>query len=181
VDGFWYGHVGWLFARDLMHPDYRVVRDLARYPEVVWLDRLWMVPGLLLAAACYWACGWGGVVYGYCLSVVLVFQVTFAVNSVGHLFGPQRFDTGDGSRNNFVLGILAMGDGWHNNHHRAPTSARHGFAWYEFDLSFLTIRLLERLGLVWGVKLPPAHVLNGEPRPPAPGQGVPAPVGGHPQ
>src|SRR5262249_32987696 len=132
-DGFWYGHVGWLFARDLMNPDARLVRDWLRYPELVWLDRLWVLPGLLRAAGCYLAGGWGGVVYGYCLSVVLIFQVTFAVNSVGHLLGPRRFDTGDGSRNNPVLGYLSMGDGWHNNHHKAPGSARHGFAWYEFD------------------------------------------------
>ena len=77
---------------------------------------------------------------------------TLTVNSVGHLFGPQRFDTGDGSRNNFVLGFLAMGDGWHNNHHRAPTSARHGFAWYEFDVSYHAIRSLRLLKLVWDVR-----------------------------
>ena len=88
--------------------------------------------------------------------VAAAFQITFAVNSVGHLFGSQRFDTGDGSRNNWLIGLLALGEGWHNNHHRAPTSARHGFAWYELDLSYLFIRTLERLGLVWDVKAPPA-------------------------
>jgi stearoyl-CoA desaturase (delta-9 desaturase) len=161
VDGFLYGHCGWLFARDLTHPDDRIVHDFTRYPEIVWLDRLWMIPGLLLAAACFAVGGWGAVVTGYCLCVAFVFQVTFAVNSIGHLFGPQRFDTGEGSRNNFVLGFLAMGDGWHNNHHRAPTSARHGFAWYEFDVSFQTIRLFKMLGLVWGVKQPPAGLMTG--------------------
>lgn len=161
VDGFWYGHMGWLFANDLMHPDESVVRDLTKYPEIVWLDRLWMVPGVLLAALCYAIDGWSGVVFGFCASVVLIFQVTFAVNSIGHLWGPQRFDTGEGSRNNLVLGYLAMGDGWHNNHHRAPSSARHGFAWYEFDMSYQTIRLFAWLGLVWDVKQPPASVLAG--------------------
>lgn len=159
VDGFLYGHVGWLFARDLMNPDETVVHDLTRYREIVWLDRLWMVPGLVLAAACLAAGGWGGLVYGYCLSVVLVFQVTFAVNSIGHLYGPQRFDTGEGSRNNFVLGYLGMGDGWHNNHHRAPSSARHGFAWYELDMSYAFIRALRLTGLAWDVKQPPAALL----------------------
>jgi stearoyl-CoA desaturase (delta-9 desaturase) len=154
-DGFLYGHVGWLFSQDLMHPDESVVHDLRKYRELIWLDRLWMVPGLLLAAACFALGGWGGLVFGYCLSVVFVFQVTFAVNSVGHLFGPQRFETGDGSRNNPVLGILAMGDGWHNNHHRAPSSARHGFAWYELDMSYVFLRMMERIGLVWDLKQPP--------------------------
>ncbi|WP_246173794.1 acyl-CoA desaturase [Limnoglobus roseus] len=161
VDGFWYGHCGWLFARDLMNPDHGNVRDLLKFPELVWLDRLWMIPGILAAAACYTIDGWSGLIYGYCLSTVLVFQVTFAVNSVGHLWGRQRFDTGEGSRNNWLLGYLAMGDGWHNNHHRAPTSARHGFAWYELDLSYLAIRMLRRMRVVWAVRQPSARVLAG--------------------
>lgn len=159
VDGFWYGHVGWLFARDLMRPDHAGVKDLTRYPELVWLDRFWMVPGVLAAGACYLIDGWSGLIWGYALSTVLIFQVTFAVNSIGHLWGPQRFATGEGSRNNWLLGFLAMGDGWHNNHHRAPTSARHGFAWYEFDLSYQFIKLLRRCGLAWDVRQPPAGVM----------------------
>jgi stearoyl-CoA desaturase (delta-9 desaturase) len=159
VDGFWHGHMGWLFASDLMYPDPRLVRDLAKYPELVWLDRLWMLPGLLLAAGCYLALGWDGLVWGFCLGVVLVFQLTFAVNSIGHRWGKRRFDTSEGSRNNLALGYLAMGDGWHNNHHRAPTSARHGLAWYEFDMTYRVIRLLARLGLAWEVREPPAAVL----------------------
>lgn len=174
ADGFWYGHVGWLFARDLMNPDHNEARDLTRYPELVWLDKLWMIPGMLFAAACYAIDGLPGLVYGYCLAIVFVFQVTFAVNSIGHLFGPQRFDTGEGSRNNFVLGILAMGDGWHNNHHRAPSSARHGFAWYEFDVSYQVIRFLRLVGIVWGVKQPPASVLGGTGNRPDTGHDLPA-------
>jgi stearoyl-CoA desaturase (delta-9 desaturase) len=180
VDGFWHGHLGWLFTRDLMRPDERLVRDLAKYPELVWLDRLWMVPGLLLAAACYAVLGWNGLVYGFCMSVVLVFQVTFAVNSIGHLFGRQRFATGEGSRNNMVLGYLAMGDGWHNNHHRAPYSARHGFAWYELDMTYAFIRLLALVGLAWDVKQPPAELRAGgttrEPEPEADPAGQPGPA-----
>ncbi|MBA4187908.1 MAG: acyl-CoA desaturase [Planctomycetaceae bacterium] len=162
IDGFFYGHMGWLFARDLMRPDEKVVHDLVKYPELVWLDRFWMVPGFLLAGACFAVGDWGGLVYGYCLSVVLVFQITFAVNSIGHMFGPQRFETGEGSRNNLLLGYLAMGDGWHNNHHRAPSSARHGFAWYEFDMSYLFIRSMKLVGLAWDIKQPPAGVLSGK-------------------
>src|SRR6266545_813234 len=109
LDGFWHGHMGWLFTRDLMHPDPHLVRDLAKYPELVWLDRLWMLPGLLLAAGCYLVDGWSGLVWGFCLGVVAVFQVTFAVNSIGHRWGRRRFDTPEESRNNLVLGYLAMG------------------------------------------------------------------------
>lgn len=165
VDGFVHGHMGWLFTQDLMKPDERIVHDLTKYPELVWLERLWMIPAVLLAAACYAVLGWNGLVYGFCLSVVLVFQVTFAVNSIGHLFGRQRFDTGEGSRNNLVLGYLAMGDGWHNNHHRAPYSARHGFAWYELDMTFAFIRLLALLRLAWDVKEPPAELRAGRAAP----------------
>jgi len=78
---------------------------------------------------------------------------------LGHTWGPQRFATGEGSRNNVLLGILAMGDGWHNNHHRAPTSARHGFAWYEFDMAYSVIKLMKRVGIVWGVRQPPAAAM----------------------
>jgi stearoyl-CoA desaturase (delta-9 desaturase) len=161
VGGFLHGHMGWLFTRDLMTPDARVAHDLTKYPELVWLDRLWMVPGLVLAGACFAVGGWGGLVYGYCLSVVLVFQVTFAVNSIGHLIGRQRFETGEGSRNNLVLGYLAMGEGWHNNHHRAPYSARHGFAWYELDLTYQFVRFLALLRLAWDVKEPSDELLPG--------------------
>lgn len=162
VGGLLHGHVGWLFTQDLMEPDRKLVRDLTKYPELVWLERFWLVPGLLLAAACYAALGWNGLIYGYCLGTVLVFQVTFAVNSLGHVWGPQRFATGEGSRNNLVLGYLAMGDGWHNNHHKAPHSARHGFAWYELDLTYQFIRLCARLGLVWGIKEPSAALRAGQ-------------------
>ena len=165
IDGFFYGHMGWLFARDLMRPDQKVVHDLTKYPELVWLDRFWMVPAFLLAGACYAVGDWGGLVYGYCLSVVLVFQITFAVNSIGHLFGPQRFETGEGSRNNLVLGYLAMGDGWHNNHHRAPSSARHGFAWYEFDMSYMFIKAMRVVGLAWDIKQPPPGLMAGPGKP----------------
>ncbi|AMV26964.1 Fatty acid desaturase [Gemmata sp. SH-PL17] len=159
---FWHAHFGWLFTRDPGVSDTRSIRDLTKYPELVWLDRLWVLPGLLLAAACYALLGWNGLVYGYCLTTVLVLHVTFAINSVAHLFGRQRFGTGDGSRNNAPLGILALGEGWHNNHHRAPHSARHGFAWYEFDETYVFIRVLARLGVVWDVKLPPPEILKSE-------------------
>jgi stearoyl-CoA desaturase (Delta-9 desaturase) len=143
-----------------LKPDLGAVKDLAKFPELVWLDRLWILPGLVVAGVCYAALGWSGVVYSYCLTVAAAFHITFAVNSVGHLFGRQRFDTDDGSRNNWLVGILALGEGWHNNHHRAPSSARHGLAWYELDLSYVCIRVLAFFGLIWDVKQPPAGILS---------------------
>ena len=161
VRGFWYAHLGWMFSRDILSVDYSGVKDLAKFPELVWLDRFWRLPSLLFVAACYWALGWGGVVVGYCFPLAVMFQVTFAVNSVCHLFGSRRFETGEESRNNWWVALLANGEGWHNNHHRAPYSARHGFAWYELDSSYQVIRVLAWLGLVWGVKLPPPELLAG--------------------
>ncbi len=168
VDSFWHAHVGWLFTADRTRPDFSTVRDLARYPELVWLDRLWMLPGAAAAGLSYLAAGWAGVVWGFALGTVLVFQVTFAVNSIGHRWGARRFATREGSRNNFVLGILALGDGWHNNHHRAPRSARHGLAWYEHDMGYQIIRLFRVCGLVWDVRQPPAEVLAAARTPAAP-------------
>ena len=162
IKNFFHAHLGWLFTVNPALPDAHLIRDLTKYPELVWLERLWVLPGVLLACACYAILGWGGVIYGYCLTVVFVLHVTFAVNSVAHLFGRKRFDTGDSSRNNAALGILALGEGWHNNHHRAPHSARHGFAWYEYDETYLFIRVLAWFGLVWAVKLPTAAGQAGE-------------------
>ncbi len=167
IKNFFHAHLGWLFTGDPTIPDPHGIRDLTKYPELVWLERLWVVPGVLVACACYALLGWSGVVYGYCLTAVLVLNVTFAVNSVAHLFGRRRFETNDGSRNNAALGILALGEGWHNNHHRVPNSARHGFAWYEFDETYLFIRVLARLGLVWNVKLPSTKVRAGKAGEPA--------------
>lgn len=161
VGGFWHGHFGWLFSRVTVHAEESYVRDLIKYPELVWLERFWLLPSVLFAACCFAIGGWEGVVYWYCLNVVLVSHMTYSVNSIGHLFGSRRFNTSDGSRNNIVLGYLAMGDGWHNNHHRVPSSARHGFAWYELDVSYQTIKLLARLGLVWNVRTPPPEMLAG--------------------
>jgi stearoyl-CoA desaturase (delta-9 desaturase) len=166
--GFWYAHLGWMFSRDLMDPDRGVVKDLNEHPELVWLDRLWMLPGLLFAVGCYLALGWGGVVVGYCLPLALMYQVTFAINSVCHLFGTRRFETGEESRNNWLFALLANGEGWHNNHHRASYSARHGFAWYELDTSYQLIRLFAWLRLAWDVKLPPPGLLPGGDIPPGP-------------
>lgn len=160
-DGFWHAHMGWLFGRHQLRQDRALIKDLIKYPELMWLDCLWMAPGILFGAACYGTLGWAGVVVGYLLPVAIAFQLTFLVNSVGHLLGPQRFQTNDGSRNNIVLGYLTMGDGWHNNHHRVPYSARAGFAWYEADACYRIIWLLSRLGLVWDVKLPPKELLAG--------------------
>ncbi len=160
--GFLWAYAGWMFAT-LEEPDWGRVRDLTRFPELVWLERLWLLPPVLLAGACWLAGGWGLVCVGFCLSAVAGLHGASLVNTLGHLAGSRRYPTPDGSRNSLLLALLTFGDGWHNNHHHYPHSAQAGFFRWEVDGSYRVIRLLELAGLVWGVRGVPPHKL----RPPA--------------
>ncbi|MCA9546882.1 MAG: acyl-CoA desaturase, partial [Myxococcales bacterium] len=111
--GFWRSHLLWWMAAENRRPDLAQVRDLARYPELRLLERFYATPALLTAAACYGLGGWGGFVVGFCWSTVLVWHATFAINSLAHLWGRQDHATGDDSRNNAVLAVLTLGEGWH--------------------------------------------------------------------
>jgi stearoyl-CoA desaturase (delta-9 desaturase) len=131
------------------------VRDWNRYPELRWLNRYHWVPGLLLGAGCFWIGGWKGLVWGWVVSTVLVYHATFTVNSLCHRFGRRRYATQDDSRNNWLVALLTLGEGWHNNHHHYQASARQGFVWWQFDVSYYTLRLLELCGVVWDIRVPP--------------------------
>jgi stearoyl-CoA desaturase (delta-9 desaturase) len=157
--GFLWGHCAWVFVT-LESPEHGTVRDLTRFPELVWLERLWLVPGFLLAGVCWLVGGWSLLCAGFCLSAVIVMHTAFLVNSLGHLVGSRRYPTADQSRNSFLLAVLTLGDGWHHNHHHYPHSANHGFFWWEIDTSYRVIRLLERVGLVWDVRPVPPHKLH---------------------
>lgn len=160
LGGLWHAHIGWLLSPKVMNVGYERMKDFTRDPELVWLNRLFFLPGLLCVVATYYLLGWTGVVWGYCLGTALCAQVTLAVGSFGHVYGEQHFSTGDSSRNNVILGYAAFGDGWHNNHHRAPSSAKQGFTPSQPDLGYDCIRGFRKLGLVWDVKLPPDSVLE---------------------
>jgi stearoyl-CoA desaturase (delta-9 desaturase) len=152
---FW-SHVGWILSGLHERTDYESVRDLARYPELHWLNRYHWAPALALAILCFAVDGMTGLVWGFCISTVLVYHVTFAINSLSHVIGRRRYQTTDDSRNNFVLAVLTMGEGWHNNHHHYQSSANQGFFWWEIDCSYYLIRLLGLVGLVWDIRTPPA-------------------------
>lgn len=157
--GFWWSYFTWMFA-SLEKPDDDLVKDLTRYAELVWLERLWLLPALLMVAV-FWLCGgWSMVCVAYCLPVVVALHGASFVNSVSHLVGSRRYPTRDQSRNSFWVAMLTFGDGWHNNHHHYPHAAQAGFFWWEIDGSFRFIRLLERLGIVWDVRRVPAHKLD---------------------
>jgi stearoyl-CoA desaturase (delta-9 desaturase) len=163
--GFLWSYAGWMFAT-LEEPDWGSVRDLRRYPELVWLERFWLVPGLLLAGACWLVGGWSMVWLDFCLTAVIAVHGAAVINSLSHMIGSRRYPTPDQSRNSLLLAIFTLGDGWHNNHHHYPHAAQAGFFWWEIDGSFRLIRLLERLGLVWGVRRVPAHKLLPAAHPP---------------
>jgi stearoyl-CoA desaturase (delta-9 desaturase) len=165
-DGFWYAHQGWIFDGRFDASPLEQVRDFAGYPELVWLNRWHVVPPIALAAL---LCAFGGasaVVWGYCVSTVALWHATYSINSLAHLWGTRRYDTPDDSRNNWLLGLLTFGEGWHNNHHHYCASARQGFRWWEIDVSYYLLRGLAALGIVWDLREPPLQVLRAtsEPR-----------------
>jgi stearoyl-CoA desaturase (Delta-9 desaturase) len=169
--GFLWSHVGWFLARENFATRERLVPDLARYPELRWLDR-WdaAVPAGLALALCgtgAWleaaapSLGtgpWQMLVWGFCISTVALWHATFTINSLAHRHGSRRYATRDHSRNNPWLALLTLGEGWHNNHHRYPAAARQGFYWWELDLSWLALRLLAALGVVWDLRPVPLAV-----------------------
>jgi stearoyl-CoA desaturase (delta-9 desaturase) len=156
--GVLWSHFIWAYTLRVMQPDWKTVRDFTHFPEIRFLEKNCHLPGLLLAGMCWLIGGWGGLLLGFCFSTVFLYFVTNAVNSIGHLFGSRNYGTRDNSRNSFILGVLALGDGWHNNHHYYPKSAQHGFFWWEFDGAFRFIRLMKLLGLVWDVRTVPEIV-----------------------
>lgn len=162
--GFLYAHVGWIFTPRHNDTDYADIADFARYPELVWLDRHPYLPPTLLGVLAWLVAGWPGLVVGFCWSTVLLWHATFAINSVAHLIGRRRYVTGDDSRNNWVLAIATMGEGWHNNHHAYQSSVRQGFRWWELDPTFYILKALSWLGIVWDLHSPPEDVVRGRQR-----------------
>ena len=162
--GFIYSHLGWIFSRKHDEPDFAKVSDLTRYPELMWLHKFEVLPAVLLAGLCFLLAGWSGLVVGFLWSTVLVYHATFCINSLAHVSGRKRYVTGDDSRNNWLLAIFTMGEGWHNNHHAYQSSVRQGFKWWEFDPTYYLLRALSWTGLVWDLKTPPEPVLRNEQR-----------------
>jgi stearoyl-CoA desaturase (delta-9 desaturase) len=159
-DGFWYSHQGWIFHGRWDGSSLDQIPDFARYPELVWLNRWHVVPPIALAAACFAIGGWSGLLWGFGISTVLLWHATYSINSLAHRWGTRRYDTPDTSRNNLLLGLLTLGEGWHNNHHHYCVSARQGFFWWEIDVSYYLLRALAAVGLIWDVREPPAHVVQ---------------------
>jgi stearoyl-CoA desaturase (delta-9 desaturase) len=165
IKGFWHAHIGWMFDQFPNDLD-RYVPDLRRDKLVTTIAKLfplWVLLGLLIPTAVAgivtgtWTGALLGFIWGGLARIFLVHHVTWSVNSVCHIWGAREFKTSDLSRNNPIFGVLAMGEGWHNNHHAFPTSARHGLRWWQFDLSYIVIRVMEALGLARRVRVPSAE------------------------
>src|SRR3954454_3883451 len=162
--GFLYAHLGWIFTRQHDRADLAKVADLTRYPELMWLHQHELLPAIMLAVLTFLIGGWSGLVVGFCWSTVAVYHGTFCINSLAHVHGSTRYVTGDDSRNNWLLALFTMGEGWHNNHHAYQASARQGFRWWEIDATFYVLKALSWIGIVWGLKSPPVSVIRNEQR-----------------
>jgi len=172
VHGLIWSHIGWIFSRNSTPWEEHEVRDLVKYRELVWLTRFHFVVPLLLAVSLYGlgalcaayfpGLGVNGLqmlAWGFFVSTTLLYHGTFTINSLSHLFGYRNYKTTDDSRNNWLLALITLGEGWHNNHHRYPASERQGFYWWEFDIAHYGLKALSWMGLVWDLKKPPQEIL----------------------
>jgi stearoyl-CoA desaturase (delta-9 desaturase) len=158
--GFWGSHVGWIFRPKRNSADYTSIRDFTQYPELVFLNRFHLIPAIVLAVAMFLWGGWVMLVVGFFWSTVLLYHGTFLINSLAHVMGSQRYVTGDDSRNNFLLAVLTLGEGWHNNHHHYQSATAQGWRWYEFDPTYYVLKVLSWLGIVWDLRAPPKEVVD---------------------
>jgi len=150
-DGGWWAHVGWILLGETRHNNTRLMSkyapDVAKHKFYVWLNNWHWTPALALTVLLYVIGGLPLMLWGSFFRIVFGLHATWAVNSATHMWGARRFPTRDDSRNTWWIALVTFGEGWHNNHHAHPTSARHGLAWYEFDLSWIQIRILKALGV----------------------------------
>jgi stearoyl-CoA desaturase (delta-9 desaturase) len=161
--GFWYSHVGWFMDTETEATNLDKVRDLAKYPELMFLNRYWALPIIALGLLCYLWMGGPGFTIGFALSTVVLWHCTFTINSLSHVFGSKRYKTSDDSRNNLLLALITMGEGWHNNHHHHMNSTRQGFYWWEIDVTYYILKMLSWMGVVWDLRAPPASVYEQQP------------------
>lgn len=158
--GFWHSHVGWILGDQYNETEYQYVRDLTRFPELVWLNKYNLLPVPIYAAAMLLLFGWPGLIWGFFVGTVLLWHGTFTINSLSHLWGKRRYETTDTSRNNFILALVTLGEGWHNNHHRFQSSTRNGFFWWEVDIAYYILKMLSWMRIVWDLRPVPKQLLD---------------------
>lgn len=158
-EGFWMSHVGWILIPDFNATRWENIKDFAKYPELRWLNQHYLLPQIAYGVAMYLLGGMPALVWGFFVSTVFLWHGVFTINSLSHVFGKRRFNTTDTSKNNWLLALITLGEGWHNNHHFYQSTANQGFYWWEVDFSYYTLRALSWVGVVWDLRTPPAHVL----------------------
>lgn len=171
--GFFWSHVSWFLANKNFSSKSERVKDLMKFPELKFLDRYDAIAPIGLALGLFGLGAWlessaphlhtNGMqllIWGFVISTVFLYHMTFTVNSLAHVWGKRRFMTNDDSRNNSLIAIFTLGEGWHNNHHHFPSAARQGFYWWEIDLTYYGLKFLSALGLVWDLRKVPAEVLS---------------------
>jgi len=160
-DGAWWSHVGWILLGETKHNNTRLMSkyapDLAKHKFYVWLNNWHWVPSVVTAVLLLAIGGWSMMLWGTAFRIVFGLHATWLVNSATHMWGARRFATRDDSRNTWWVALITFGEGWHNNHHAHPTSARHGLAWYEFDPSWLQIKLLKMFGVAKKIQVASVH------------------------
>ncbi len=156
--GFWWSHMGWITSAHNFPTDLREVRDLARYPELRWLDRYDIAVPAALAVSLFAIGGWAWLVWAYVVSTVVLFHCTCLINSMAHRVGSRRYRTADDSRNSLTLALITFGEGWHNNHHRYPGATRQGFFWWEVDVTYYGLLVLSWLRVARDLRPVPARL-----------------------
>jgi stearoyl-CoA desaturase (delta-9 desaturase) len=156
-DGAWWSHIGWILFGETNHNNTKLMSryapDLAKHKIYVWLNNYHWVPNVILAGILLAIGGLPLFFWAGCLRLIFGLHATWLVNSATHMWGARRFATRDDSRNNWWVALMTFGEGWHNNHHAHPTSARHGLAWYEFDPSWLLIKVLKSFGVAKSIQV----------------------------
>jgi stearoyl-CoA desaturase (Delta-9 desaturase) len=161
LHGFFWAYIGWMHSKThTATTDYAAMRDFKRFRELYWLNEYYIVAPLVACGLLFVFCDYATFVWVVLVATVVQWHALFASNTFCHLFGSRRFDTKDTSTNNAVCALLVLGEGWHNNHHFFPGSARQGFYWWEYDVGYYSIKLLQALRLVWDVREVPARVLR---------------------
>jgi stearoyl-CoA desaturase (Delta-9 desaturase) len=173
VHGFWWSHIGWITSRRNFPTDYTKVKDLVKYPELVFLNRFDAIVPFVFALAIFgtgWllevyapqlgTTAWQFLIWGFFISTTALFHGTSCINSMAHLMGRRRFKTTDDSRNSFILAIITLGEGWHNNHHRYQSCTRNGFYWWEIDPTYYGLKVLSWTRFIWGLKAVPQSILD---------------------
>jgi len=171
--GFWWSHIGWFLCDKHFSTRTHQIKDFARYPELIWLDRFDITAPVVLALLVYglgagiehFLPAWGTsglqlLFWGFLVSTLVLLHVTLSINSLAHRWGKRPFKTTDDSRNSWWLALLTLGEGWHNNHHHYCGSTRQGFHWWQVDMTYYTLRMMAVLGLVWEIREPPPRVLE---------------------